>query len=254
MVFRRTRRRFTRRTSFRRRTGGARTRGPVKEPLWRMANFAIAVQHTLDEPGFVYNFQRIILNPRLLLEAGAGVPAAVQNVTQSLKGVHVGGIVWKTTMVVQRASTGAETFLSAQVRAQELLYTQYVGEDGLPPGFPDWEATWRPISALGSEFTPKDGEGDLVRVHHRKLALLANADNAFGPVAGEASAYPQAFTVSTEGLGGWGSNSLRLKRMVTDDQQLVFHHVFATGSNVSVANPTLIAVHCFGHIYYRLGW
>lgn len=253
MAFRRKFRKSGRRIM--RRSGGTRTRGPVKEPLWRVANFGIATQVAIEDPGETIT-QAVIMNPTLLLEQAITGDAQLQNVAQSIKGVHIGGIVWKTTwnVLVSLADDSVASNLVAYVRIQELLITQFVGQDGIPDDLPQFDTTWRPISALSTTSVPRDNNGDLIRIHHRKLALLDCGDNFMGPLEDSSEAYPAAAGSSTERCHGWGSTSLRLKRLITDDQQLVLHTSISAPSATSIENPLILGRHQFGHIYYRIGW
>lgn len=255
MAFRRSTKRFTRRPFKRRRSMGTRTRGPVKEPLWRVANFGFAQQRLLEDPGQIDVLEFLVMNPKLMIEQLSGAEQAqIQNMLQAPKGVHVGGIVWRTIMVVQSPSTPGVSYVSAHARVQELLLTRWVGEDGLPTAFPDFETTWRPISVSGLVTVPHDNEGDLIRIHHRKLGLLPNGSNLHGFDGGEDIFGGEVATAGTQLDPTWGTNSLRLKKLITDDQQLVLHYSIAVGSNVEPAQPTVVAIHSYGHIYYRIAW
>lgn len=259
------RRRFTRRRFTRRRTFGARTRGPVKPPLWQVANFEFASQMTPSGPSAVENLLFVVANPILQWEnphmvvAGAVVPGSgrVENRLQASRGIHIGGIVWHSTCLVINPNTQPIAFVFDHVRVQEVLFTQEVQQDGLPDQLPQWDRTWRPISisddptAVTTEnAVPRDRQGAVVRIHHRRMAMLACGDQAF-PVGDDDAPQGVSSNVQSGAFEGWGPRSKKLKRLVTHGQQLVFQVSAQFSSNVDFESM-LISYHNVGHIYYRI--
>lgn len=205
--------------------------------------------------GAKFTGQSLVMNPTLMLEelgtfTGHG---RVEGALQAMRGVHIGGIVYTSWFgVLQPGGGSLSNYLIDYITCQEALLTQAVDDQGFPASFPEFGLTWRPISGSDNDDTPKDNSGQLVRVHKRKLAVLASGDNAYG-FAESAEALGSGSTQSnTTGLVGWGPTSLHLKRFISDDQQLVFQ--LDVQSSTAETNDRVITWLCHGQIYYRLGW
>jgi len=247
------RRRFMRR----RRRSPLSTRSST-EPKWRQAFFNFAQQHTVGTVAGQFSTQQsLVINPTLMLEelqvttAGMG---RVEGALSAMRGVHVGGVVWQSTFLcLTPGGGGLSDYLVDYTICQERLLTQEVDDQGFPAAFPDYFLTWRPISGSDNDDTPKDNDGQLVRVHKFRNCAIATGDNAyFHNGASPESAGTGSFATGAGGMAGWGPNSLRLKRFIADNQQLVFQVNIQTSS--AETNDRSMTWICQGTVYYRLGW
>jgi len=231
---------YSRSGSFRRRGATFKRRGTrvITEPKrWELANFHFVGSIT-PNPDVS---EGVVLD--LISQShfdDYGLDAQVRGVTDAMRSVDVGGLVW-TTMFYNPGSGGATGAYGA---VQELLYTDRIDPAGLPVAglTTDWWDTQAPIAPAGTQ----DAEYP-VRLHqrHARVLYLPGTNDFAGGVASSTLLANAAM-----GSNAWPTRNQRIRGGLGDRQGLFLQLTLLNPNGNE--NQAFTAFRVVGSLYYRV--
>jgi len=237
MAFRRNYRSFRGRSRFRRRSGlnWAKSQPPRK---WQVGNFSIVSEVEIDDTSTSQEYvAQIIAAPGTFLP---DTTADQRTITQAIRRIEVGGIVW-TQFVKRRVwDLNASASLFPDFYVQQLWTINNVDSDGNPIGIDyPWGTNSQPVT---SPLATQENRDEPVRI----LDRWCTNHWAYSQV-GATNEFAASQLVSIQ-----RSRSLRLKVPILDNQALCFtNHVGNAGLPPATGDSVVFVFGLVGTIYYR---